>query len=67
MTHALLISLFNVLFIRILKFPPEAYSYLFILNFILIYFVSSWTYKHIEMQFQYKSPKKVQEGEVARK
>ncbi|MGV3599937.1 MAG: acyltransferase family protein [Dyadobacter fermentans] len=67
MTHALLISLFNVLFIRILKFPPEAYSYLFIVNFVLIYFVSAWTYKHIEMRFQYKSPKKVQEGEMARK
>lgn len=67
MTHALLISLFNVLFIRILKFPPEAYSYLFIFNFVLIYFVSAWTYKHIEMRFQYKSPKKVQEGEVVRK
>ncbi|GGM87212.1 hypothetical protein GCM10010967_19510 [Dyadobacter beijingensis] len=67
MTHALLISLFNVLFIRILKFPPEAYSYLFILNFIIIYFVSAWTYKHIEMRFQYKSLKKVREEEVARK
>jgi peptidoglycan/LPS O-acetylase OafA/YrhL len=58
MTHALLISLFNVLFIRILKFPPSAYSYLFILNFILIYFVSAWTYKNIEMRFQYKKDKK---------
>nr|WP_295925471.1 acyltransferase [uncultured Dyadobacter sp.] len=67
MTHALLISLFNVLFIRILKFPPEAYAYLFVLNFILIYFVSAWTYKHIEMRFQYKSPKKVQDGEVVGK
>lgn len=67
MTHALLISLFNVLFIRILKFPPEAYAYLFVFNFALIYFVSAWTYKHIEMRFQYKSPKKVQEKEMARK
>jgi len=58
MTHALLISLFNVLFIRILKFPATAYSYLFILNFMLIYFVAVWTYKNIEMRFQYKSPKK---------
>ncbi|MCE6987649.1 acyltransferase [Dyadobacter sp. CY323] len=55
MTHALIISVFNVLFIRILKFPPSAYSYLFILNFIVIYFVSVWTYKNIEMRFQYKS------------
>ncbi|WP_221391801.1 acyltransferase [Dyadobacter sp. NIV53] len=59
MSHALLISLFNVLFIRILKFPPSAYSYLFILNFILIYFFSVWTYKNIEMRFQYKTPKKI--------
>ncbi|MFL9481433.1 acyltransferase family protein [Chitinophagaceae bacterium LWZ2-11] len=51
MTHALLISLFNVLFIRILKFPPTAYSYLFILNYLLIYFVSAWTYKNIELRF----------------
>jgi len=57
MTHALFVSLFNVLFIRILKFPPSAYSYLFILNFALIYVVSAWTYKNIEIRFQYKSPK----------
>ncbi len=54
MTHALFISLFNVLFIRILKFPPSAYSYLFILNFIIIFFASVWTYKNIEMRFMYK-------------
>jgi peptidoglycan/LPS O-acetylase OafA/YrhL len=58
MTHALFISLFNVLFIRILKFSPASYSWLVILNFALIYFVSAWTYKNIEMRFQYKSPKK---------
>lgn len=58
MTHALLISLFNVLFIRVLKFPPGAYTYLFVVNFILIYLVSAWTYKHIEMRFQYRSAKK---------
>jgi len=57
MTHALMISLFNVLFIRILKFSPGAYSYLFILNFALIYLISSWTYKNIEMRFQYKKTK----------
>ena len=57
MSHALMISLFNVLFIRILKFPPTAYSYLFILNFLIIYFVSSWTYKNIEIRFQYKKRK----------
>ncbi|MCF0055779.1 acyltransferase [Dyadobacter sp. CY356] len=54
MTHAFLISIFNVLFIRIIKLPPTSYSWLFLLNFILIYFVSAWTYKHIEMRFQYK-------------
>jgi peptidoglycan/LPS O-acetylase OafA/YrhL len=64
MTHALMLSLFNVLFIRILKFPPEAYSYLFILNFALIYFVSAWTYKNIEMRFQYKSKPKPAAEEV---
>ena len=55
LTHALLISLFNVLFIRILKFPPSAYSYLFILNYLLIYFVSAWTYKHIETKFYHST------------
>ncbi|MEO6287696.1 MAG: acyltransferase [Dyadobacter sp.] len=58
MTHALMISLFNVLFIRILKFQPQDYSYLVILNFVLIYFVSAWTFNNIEMRFQYKSKRK---------
>lgn len=58
MTHALFVSLFNVLFIRILKFQPEDYAYLVFFNFMLIYFVSAWTYKNIEMRFQYKSKKK---------
>lgn len=51
MVHTLLLSLFNVLFIRLLKFPPSAYTYLFIPNYILIYWVSAWTYKNIEMRF----------------
>ncbi|TLV02600.1 acyltransferase family protein [Dyadobacter luticola] len=55
MSHALMISLFNVAFIRILKFPETAYSYLFILNFLVIYIFSMLTYKHIEMRFAYKS------------
>jgi peptidoglycan/LPS O-acetylase OafA/YrhL len=55
MCHALMISLFNVAFIRVLKFPETAYSYLFILNFLIIYLFSAWTYKHIEMRFAYKS------------
>jgi peptidoglycan/LPS O-acetylase OafA/YrhL len=64
MTHALMVSLFNVLFIRILKFQPEDYSYLVFLNFALIYFVSAWTYQNIEMRFQYKSKKKPLKEEV---
>jgi len=57
MTHALFLSLFNIAFIRILKLPPTAYSYLFIVNYALIYFVSKWTYKHIELRFQWKRKK----------
>jgi len=57
MTHALLLSLFNILFIRILKFAPSSYSYLFILNYIIIYLVSRWTYRHIELRFQLKKKK----------
>ncbi|KQS26961.1 acyltransferase [Dyadobacter sp. Leaf189] len=59
MCHALMISLFNVAFIRVLKFPETAYSYLFILNFLIIYFFSAWTYKHIEMRFAYKPKARV--------
>ncbi|QJD94568.1 acyltransferase [Mucilaginibacter robiniae] len=51
MTHTLMLSLFNIVFIRVLKFPPSAYSYLIILNYLLIYFVSAWTFKNIEMRF----------------
>ncbi|MFN3382011.1 MAG: hypothetical protein ACK41O_21320, partial [Runella zeae] len=52
MTHSLLISIFNILFIRILKFPPSAYWYLVFANYYLIYKVSEWTYKNIEMRFK---------------
>lgn len=52
MIHALFISLFNILFIRILHFPPTAYSYLFILNFFLIYIAAGWTYRNIELRFK---------------
>ncbi|NIJ53654.1 acyltransferase family protein [Dyadobacter arcticus] len=55
MSHALMISIFNVVFIRILKFPETAYSYLFIVNFLIIYIFSAGTYKYIEMRFAYKS------------
>lgn len=54
MTHALLLSVFNILFIRVLHLPPSAYSYLFILNFLLIYKVSQWTYQYVELRFSYK-------------
>lgn len=52
MIHALFISLFNILFIRILHFPATAYSYLFILNFLLIYIAAGWTYRNIELRFK---------------
>ncbi|TKK65679.1 acyltransferase [Ilyomonas limi] len=55
MTHALLLSLFNIVFIRLLHLPASAYTWLFALNYLLIYKVSEWTYKHIEMRFAGKS------------
>jgi peptidoglycan/LPS O-acetylase OafA/YrhL len=64
MTHAFLLSMFNIVFIRLLKLPTSAYAYLFILNYALIYFVSRWTYKHIELRFQLK--KKQKEPRLAR-
>ncbi len=51
MTHALLLSVFNIVFIRLLHLKPSAYMWLFALNYLLIYKVSEWTYKHIEMRF----------------
>ena len=51
MTHALLLSVFNIVFIRLLHLPASAYTWLFALNYLLIYKVSQWTYKHIEMRF----------------
>ncbi|WP_158827176.1 acyltransferase family protein [Mucilaginibacter lacusdianchii] len=51
MTHTMMLSLFNIVFFRVLKFPPSAYAYLFVPNFLLIYWVSSWTFKNIEMRF----------------
>jgi peptidoglycan/LPS O-acetylase OafA/YrhL len=55
MIHTLLLSLFNVVFIRLLKLPASAYWYLFIVNYLIIYVVSAWTYKYIEMRFSLKS------------
>ena len=57
MTHALLLSLFNIVFIRILKFPVGSYTYLLFLNYYIIFKVSEWTYKHIEMRFARSSVK----------
>ncbi|MET4082105.1 peptidoglycan/LPS O-acetylase OafA/YrhL [Pedobacter sp. UYP30] len=51
MTHTLLVSLFNVIFIRIFKLSPTAYWYLFAVNYLAVYFLSAWTYKNIEMRF----------------
>ncbi len=57
MTHAFLLSMFNIVFIRLLHLPPSAYSWLFVLNYLLIYKVSQWTYQHIEMRFAAKAKK----------
>ena len=51
MIHTLILSLFNIVFIRVLKLPASAYAYLFILNYAIIYFAAAWTFKHIEMRF----------------
>jgi len=51
MIHTLILSLFNVVFIRVLKLPPSSYAYLFIVNYALIYIISAWTFKNIEMRF----------------
>ena len=60
--HALFISLFNVLFIRILKFPPTAYSYLFIVNYLVIFIAAGWTYKNIEQRFMLKRKARPEES-----
>ncbi|HVX50916.1 MAG TPA: acyltransferase [Chitinophagaceae bacterium] len=57
MTHAFLLSIFNIIFFRIIKMPPGAYSYMFVVNYALIYFVSQWSYKNIELRFQLKKKK----------
>jgi peptidoglycan/LPS O-acetylase OafA/YrhL len=71
MTHTLVLSLFNIVFIRVLKLPPSAYAYLFIPNFLIIYWVSAWTFKNIEMRFnklpqQDKKQEALVNGEVVR-
>ncbi len=51
MIHTLILSLFNVVFIRLLKLPPSSYAYLFIVNYLLVFWLSRWTFKNIEMRF----------------
>jgi peptidoglycan/LPS O-acetylase OafA/YrhL len=62
MIHTLVLSLFNVVFIRMFKLAPSAYAYLFILNYALIYFFSAWTFKHIEMRFNYSEKQQDKKG-----
>jgi peptidoglycan/LPS O-acetylase OafA/YrhL len=62
MIHTLLVSLFNIVFIRIFKLPPSSYAYLFIVNYIIIYALSSWTFKHIEMRFNYSNKPRDKKG-----
>jgi peptidoglycan/LPS O-acetylase OafA/YrhL len=62
MIHTLILSLFNIVFIRVLKLPPSAYAYLFILNYAIIYFLSAWTFKHIEMRFSYNPNRQGKKG-----
>ncbi|MEO6150550.1 MAG: acyltransferase [Mucilaginibacter sp.] len=51
MIHTLVLSLFNVVFIRLLKLPPSAYAYLFVVNYLIIFWLSRRTFKYIEMRF----------------
>lgn len=62
MIHTLILSLFNIAFIRVLKLPPSAYAYLFIVNYALIYFLSAWTFKNIEMRFNYSDKQPGKKG-----
>jgi peptidoglycan/LPS O-acetylase OafA/YrhL len=62
MIHTLILSLFNIAFIRVLKLPPSAYAYLFILNYAIIYVLSAWTFKHIEMRFNYNEKREGKKG-----
>jgi len=54
MIHTLLLSIMSYIFIDLLHLTPSAYTWLFTLNFLLIYEVSKWTFTHIEMRFAYK-------------
>ncbi|PJJ84967.1 acyltransferase family protein [Mucilaginibacter auburnensis] len=57
MIHTLILSLFNVVFFRVLKLPPSAYAYMFIVNYAIIWVASAWTFKHIEMRFNVSGKK----------
>ncbi len=57
MNHLIVILLFNFILTRIFKLSPAYYSVLFILVYYLVYLLSGWTYKHIEMRFYKKRDK----------
>jgi peptidoglycan/LPS O-acetylase OafA/YrhL len=54
MIHVPFITLFDILFMRLLKMPLPAYNYLFILEYFVIYIVSGFTYRYVEMKFYFK-------------
>lgn len=54
MTHGFLLSIFDIFFIRILKFSPTDYSYLIFPIYGSIFLISRWTYLNIEMRFRHK-------------
>jgi peptidoglycan/LPS O-acetylase OafA/YrhL len=62
MIHTLLLSLFNIVFIRLFKLPLSSYAYLFIVNYIIIYLAASWTFKHIEMRFNLSNKQRDKKG-----
>jgi peptidoglycan/LPS O-acetylase OafA/YrhL len=55
MTHAFFIGVFNILFFKLLKLPVFSYNFLPILEYYIIYRVSAFTYRQVEMRFNYKA------------
>jgi peptidoglycan/LPS O-acetylase OafA/YrhL len=55
MTHAFFIGMFNILFFKLLKLPAFSYNFLPILEYYIVYRVSAFTYKQVEMRFSYKT------------
>lgn len=55
MTHAFLIGVFDILFFKLLKVPAFSYNFLPILEYYIVYQVSAFTYKQVEMRFNYKT------------